>query len=68
MGVEANPEFQRLAGLGELHLEVIRHRLERDFNLKCRVHKPRVSYKETIGRPAEVAALVAQAPRVTRVL
>jgi elongation factor G len=37
-----------ISGMGELHLEVIRHRLERDFKLKCRVHKPRVSYKETI--------------------
>ena len=39
-----------ISGMGELHLEVIRHRLERDFNLKCRVHKPRVSYKETLGK------------------
>ncbi|MFM7136011.1 MAG: elongation factor G, partial [Planctomycetota bacterium] len=39
-----------ISGMGELHLEVIRHRLERDFKLKCRVHKPRVSYKETIGK------------------
>ena len=41
-----------ISGMGELHLEVIRHRLQRDFNLKCRVHKPRVSYKETLGRAA----------------
>jgi translation elongation factor EF-G len=41
-----------ISGMGELHLEVIRHRLERDFNLKCRVHKPRVSYKETLGKVA----------------
>jgi elongation factor G len=47
-----------ISGMGELHLEVIRHRLERDFNLKCRVHKPRVSYKETIGRPVEVAGSI----------
>jgi elongation factor G len=39
-----------ISGMGELHLEVIRHRLERDFNLKCRVHKPRVSYKETLAK------------------
>jgi elongation factor G len=44
-----------ISGMGELHLEVIRHRLQRDFNLKCRVHKPRVSYKETLGRPATAA-------------
>ena len=44
-----------ISGMGELHLEVIRHRLERDFNLHCRVHKPRVSYKETVGRVATVS-------------
>jgi elongation factor G len=43
-----------ISGMGELHLEVIRHRLERDFNLHCRVHRPRVSYKETLARPATV--------------
>jgi elongation factor G len=43
-----------ISGMGELHLEVIRHRLQRDFNLKCRVHKPRVSYKETLGKSVKV--------------
>jgi elongation factor G len=47
-----------ISGMGELHLEVIRHRLERDFNLTCRVHKPRVSYKETLERPATVAGSI----------
>jgi elongation factor G len=37
-----------ISGMGELHLEVIRHRMERDFNLKVRVHKPRVSYREKL--------------------
>jgi elongation factor G len=44
-----------ISGMGELHLEVIRHRLERDFRLACRVHKPRVSYKETLRQAAKVA-------------
>jgi elongation factor G len=39
-----------ISGMGELHLEVIRHRLDREFNLHCRVHKPRVSYKETLAK------------------
>ncbi len=39
-----------ISGMGELHLEVIRHRLQRDFKLNCRVHRPRVSYKETLGK------------------
>ncbi|NDC62672.1 MAG: elongation factor G, partial [Planctomycetia bacterium] len=57
--VESEETGQTLiSGMGELHLEVIRHRLERDFNLKCRVHKPRVSYKETIGRAVRVAGSV----------
>ncbi|HTQ40599.1 MAG TPA: elongation factor G [Pirellulales bacterium] len=42
-----------ISGMGELHLEVIQHRLQRDFNLNVRVHKPRVSYKETVNATAE---------------
>jgi elongation factor G len=44
-----------ISGMGELHLEVIRHRLEREFNLHCRVHKPRVSYKETLAKAVKVS-------------
>jgi elongation factor G len=47
-----------ISGMGELHLEVIRHRLERDFNLHCRVHKPRVSYKETLAKAVTVRASI----------
>jgi elongation factor G len=43
-----------ISGMGELHLEVIRHRLEREFNLHCQVHKPRVSYKETLAKSVRV--------------
>ncbi len=39
-----------ISGMGELHLEVIKHRMERDFNLKVKVHKPRVSYRETVKK------------------
>lgn len=42
-----------ISGMGELHLEVVKHRLLRDFNLNVRVHKPRVSYKETVKASAE---------------
>lgn len=42
-----------ISGMGELHLEVIQHRLLRDYHLNVKVHKPRVSYRETIERPAE---------------
>ena len=40
--------------MGELHLEVIQHRLLRDFQLNVKVHKPRVSYRETVAKAAEV--------------
>jgi elongation factor G len=43
-----------ISGMGELHLEVIRHRMERDFKLNVRVHKPRVSYRETIRKTVDV--------------
>jgi elongation factor G len=39
-----------ISGMGELHLEVIKHRMERDFNLKVKVHKPRVSYRESVTK------------------
>ncbi len=43
-----------ISGMGELHLEVIKHRLLRDYNLDVKVHNPRVSYRETIERAVEV--------------
>ncbi len=43
-----------ISGMGELHLEVIRHRLLRDFKLNVKVHKPRVSYRETVAGSATV--------------
>lgn len=43
-----------IRGMGELHLEVIRNRLLRDFSLNVKVHKPRVSYRETIQGEADV--------------
>lgn len=43
-----------ISGMGELHLEVLQHRLLRDFKLDIKFHKPRVSYRETIGRTIEV--------------
>ena len=43
-----------ISGMGELHLEVIKHKLLRDYNLKAKVHKPRVNYRETIGKKVEI--------------
>ncbi|MCL4164150.1 UNVERIFIED_CONTAM: hypothetical protein GTU68_009853, partial [Idotea baltica] len=43
-----------ISGMGELHLEVIQHRLTRDFGLNVKFYKPRVNYRETIGGSADV--------------
>jgi len=40
-----------ISGMGELHLEVLIDRMLREFNVKARVGKPRVAYKESITRP-----------------
>jgi len=39
--------------MGELHLEILRERIQRDFGLKVRVHKPRVSYRESVRKAVE---------------
>ncbi|QGJ68734.1 Translation elongation factor G [Planctomycetales bacterium 10988] len=46
-----------ISGMGELHLEIIKNRLLRDFNLNVKVHRPRVSYRETIKRAAEAEGI-----------
>ncbi|MCC7423122.1 MAG: elongation factor G [Planctomycetaceae bacterium] len=43
-----------ISGMGELHLEIICKRMQRDFGVKVRVHKPRVSYRETIRDAVKV--------------
>jgi elongation factor G len=43
-----------MSGMGMLHLEVKQNRMERDFRLKVRVGKPRVSYRETLARLVRV--------------
>jgi elongation factor G len=42
-----------IAGMGELHLEIIVDRLKREFGVEASVGKPQVAYKETLTRPAE---------------
>ena len=54
-GVENEDTGQTLiSGMGELHLEVIKNRLLREFNLNVKVHKPRVSYRETMGKAVDM--------------
>ncbi|MCI5688942.1 MAG: elongation factor G [Emergencia sp.] len=43
-----------IAGMGELHLEIIVDRLLREFKVEANVGKPQVSYKETISSNADV--------------
>jgi len=43
-----------IAGMGELHLEIIVDRLMREFKVEANVGKPQVSYKETISGTADV--------------
>jgi elongation factor G len=42
-----------IAGMGELHLEIIVDRLKREFNVEASVGKPQVAYKETLTRAAD---------------
>ncbi|WP_029512709.1 elongation factor G [Mycoplasmopsis iners] len=43
-----------IAGMGELHLDIIVDRLRREHNVKAKVGAPQVSYRETITKAAEV--------------
>ena len=42
-----------IAGMGELHLEIIVDRLKREFNVDCNVGKPQVAYRETAGKAVQ---------------
>ena len=46
-----------ISGMGELHLDVLKNRLLRDFRLDVRVHKPRVSYRETVRKAVQATAV-----------
>jgi elongation factor G len=53
--VNTDPETGQtiLAGMGELHLEIIVDRMKREFNVEANVGKPQVAYRETIRATAE---------------
>ena len=42
-----------IAGMGELHLDIIVDRMKREFKVECNVGKPQVAYRETIRKEAE---------------
>src|SRR5262249_19680172 len=50
---DEEPGQTLIAGMGELHLEIIVDRLKREFNVDANVGRPQVAYRETISRPAE---------------
>jgi elongation factor G len=43
-----------IAGMGELHLEIIVDRMKREFNVQANVGRPQVAYRETIRKKVEV--------------
>ena len=53
--VKTDPETGQvvIAGMGELHLEIIVDRLKREFSVEATVGAPQVAYKETVTRPSE---------------
>jgi elongation factor G len=46
-----------IAGMGELHLEVLKNRLTRDFGIQANVGQPRVSYRATLRAPGEAESV-----------
>ena len=42
-----------IAGMGELHLDVLVDRMRREFSVECNVGKPQVAYRETIKKAAD---------------
>jgi len=52
--VYTDPETAQtiIAGMGELHLEIIQDRLFREFKVEANVGRPQVAYRETITRPS----------------
>ena len=61
---EEDPTFQvayddqtgqtTIAGMGELHLDIIVDRIKREFRVQANVGRPQVAYRETITRPTKV--------------
>ena len=49
-----------IAGMGELHLEIIVDRLQREFKVECNVGAPQVAYKETIRKAVKAEAKYAK--------
>jgi elongation factor G len=55
--IDENTGQTLISGMGELHLEILTDRLKREFNVKGRVSRPRVTYRETVTAQAEAEAV-----------
>jgi len=55
---EADTGQWTISGMGELHLEVMRHRLESEFHVSARTGQPRVAYREAVRSPGRGQARV----------
>ncbi len=55
-----------LAGMGELHLEIIVDRMQREFNVGANVGKPQVAYRETIRQMSRIRLHAQEADRRQR--
>ena len=53
VSTDSETEETIIAGMGELHLEIIVDRMKREFNVEANVGKPQVAYRETITGTAE---------------
>src|SRR6185369_16291006 len=51
-----DPETNQLilSGMGELHLEVAVHKLQRDHGVQVAVGKPMVAYRQTLSKPVDI--------------
>ena len=53
-----------IAGMGELHLDILVDRMKREFNVEANVGKPQVAYRETIRKPSRSKASTRARPVV----
>ena len=56
---QENPDTGQtlISGMGELHLEIVLNRLERDYHLEVGAGKPQVVYRETVRQEAQAQAV-----------
>jgi elongation factor G len=56
VSVDDETEETIISGMGELHLEVVAHRIRDEFRIGVATGKPRVAYRQTFSRPARIEA------------